>query len=122
MKVLNIQGKRNHGMEELKCHDKHADTIHTKNYYTRIKNNDSVTGGGNRYVQGVVMGSMTSVCVDCVDDDFLKYIGRGTQMILVDKQSGDTIYRICTTQERYDMFTSIVEKQYPELCDFDIYD
>lgn len=101
---------------------KKGDPIYTKDYYTRIKNNDPVTGGGNRFVQGVVMGIMTSVCIDCVDDEFIKYISKDSIRILVDKQSGDNIYRIRTTQERYDIFTGIVEKQYPGLCDFDIYD
>ena len=68
------------------------------------------------------MGIMTSVCIDCVDNDVLKYMSEGSTCILVDKQSGDNIYRIRTTRERYDMFVGIVEKQYPEICDFDIYD
>lgn len=107
---------------EKKTVDEHHTTIHVKDYYTRIKNNDPCIGGGNKYVQGVVMGIMTSICVDCIDDDFLKYISKGTPRILKDKQSGDIIYCIRTTQERYDMFAGIVKKQYPELCDFDIYD
>lgn len=96
--------------------------IHTKVYYTRIKNNDDVVGGGNKYVRGVIMGIMMSVCEYCTGDEFLTWLARGTNLILVDKRSGDNIYCICTTQERYDMFTSIVEKQYPGICDFDIYD
>lgn len=103
-------------------YDKRCTAIHVKDYYTRIKNNDPCIGGGNKYVQGVVMGIMTSVCIDCVDDNFLTYISKGTTRILKDKRSGDVIYRIRTTQERYDIFAGIVEKQYPELCDFDIYD
>lgn len=97
-------------------------TYNTKNYYTRIKNNDPIVGGGNEYVQGVIMGVMTSVCRDCVDDDFLTFISKGTIRILRDKQTGDHIYTICTTDELYDKFKSIVEREYPNVCEFDIYD
>ena len=97
-------------------------TYKTKTYYTRIKNNDPVVGGGNKYVQGVISGILRSVCKFCTDDDFCRWVSKGTFGILVDKQTGDTIYRICTTDELYNKFKNIVEKEYPNICDFDIYD
>ena len=109
-------------MKNCKSYNKQPDPIATKDYYTRIKNDDPVIGGGNKYVQGVVMGIMTSVCEECVDDECLKWVARGTSKILVDKRTGDHIYCIRTSQERYDMFAIIVEKVYPGICEFDIYD
>ena len=97
-------------------------TYHTKDYYTRIKNDDSILGGGNEYVTGVIMGIMESVCVECVDDDFLTKLSQRTVRILKDKRSGDYIYKIKTTDELYAKFAAIVERQYPRLCEFDIYD
>ena len=97
-------------------------TYNTKNYYTRIKNNDSVIGGGNKYVRGVIMGIMESVCRYCTHDDFLTWLSRGTVEILVEKQTGDHIYKICTTDELYDEFKNIVEKEYPGICEFDIFE
>ena len=99
-------------------------TYNTKTYYTRIKNNDPVIGGGNKYVQGVISGILQSVCTECTDDEFCRWLSKGTFGILVDKQTGDVIYRIVTTDELYDKFKTIVEKHYPsfDICDFDIYD
>lgn len=97
-------------------------TYNSKTYYTRIKNNNPVTGGGNKSVQGVIMGIMLSVCTYCADDDFLTWLSKGTEGILVDKQTGDRIFRIRTTDELYDKFRKIVEHLYPNVCEFDIFD
>ena len=51
-------------------------TYYTKTYYTRIKNDDPTIGGGNKYVQGVIMGIMLSVCRECVEDSFLTFIAK----------------------------------------------
>lgn len=97
-------------------------TYYTKTYYTRIKNDDPTIGGGNKYVQGVIMGIMLSVCRECVEDDFLTFIANGTIRVLKDKQTGDHIYTIHTTDELYEKFKDIVNKEYPNVCEFDIYD
>lgn len=106
----------------MKNTNERSTVYHTKSYYTLIKNNDQDVGGGNRYVQGVIMGIMESVCVHCVDDEFLRYIAKGTPRILVDRRSGDTVYCIHTTKELYETFTNIVNQKYPGVCEFDIYD
>lgn len=79
-------------------------------------------GGGSNYVRGVIMGVMTSICIDTLDDDFLKGTSNCTVRILKDNQTGDHVYRIRTTIERYNLFANIIEKTYLGVCEFDIYD
>ena len=90
-------------------------SYNTKDYYTRIKTD-------NDYVLGVIMGFMESVCVECVDDDFLTKLSHRTVRILKDKQTGHHIYKILTTDRLYAKFASIVERWYPGHCEFDIFD
>lgn len=97
-------------------------TYRVKDYYTRIKNDGSVFSGGNEYVLGVIMGIMLSVCVEYTDDDFLTKLCRNTTHILKDNRTGDAVYRVRTTHELYDAFMSIVERYYPGICEFDIFD
>lgn len=68
------------------------------------------------------MGIMLSVCRECVEDNFLTFIANGTIRVLKDKQTGDHIYTIHTTDELYEKFKDIVNKEYPNVCEFDIYD
>lgn len=96
-------------------------SYNTKYYFTRIKNDSAILGGGNEYVRGVIMGIMTSVCVECTNDEFLTWYSRGTVRILKDNHTGDDIYEILTTDELYDKFRSIVDAWYPGLCEFDIF-
>ena len=97
-------------------------TYHVKYYYTRILNNDSVFSGRTDYILGVIMGVMTSVCVEGADDDFLTKLSRKSVLILTDNRTGDRIYRIRTTRELYNKFADIIEKEYPGVCEFDMFD
>lgn len=90
-----------------------------KDYYTRIKNGDPTVGGGNKYVQGVIMGYMDCICRD---DEYERVFGKPRIGILVDKKTGDTIYHIITMEELYRKFADEVEHHYPGVCEFDIFD
>jgi hypothetical protein len=94
--------------------------IRTKTYYTRIKNNDPIVGGGNKFVQGVIMGYLECICGG---EEYQSMVGaRPIITLLVDKKTGDHIYSIITTHDLYQKFVEITETGYPGVCEFDIFD
>lgn len=98
-----------------------ADTIVNKQYYTRIRNTNDKFGADNKYVRGVIMGLMLAICKEGFTNG--EYSSRSyTGPLLTDKKTGDCIYQVCTTDERYTEFIKEVEFMYPNLCEFDIFD
>ena len=68
------------------------------------------------------MGTMETICVGGMDNAHLSQITKRSIRIFKDKQTGDRIYKILTTDKLYNIFEDIIKNKYPNVCDFDIFD
>lgn len=78
-------------------------------YWTKIKGDDeNKVFGNNAYVRGRISGFMEVLC------------GRSASPTYFEAKNGSAHMGVRCTEEQYRAFRELVEKRYPELCEFDV--
>lgn len=79
-----------------------------KTYWTKINGNDETFGMNADYVRGRISGFLEVLC------------GKNTRPNYFDPDTGITHMAVSCTEEQYRVFRELVEKRYPNLCEFDV--
>lgn len=86
-----------------------------KIFSTRIKEDHKF--GENEYVRGRISGIQSLICVKGFPFKVMNKCGHAVATIY--KEGVGHILTVRTTQKKYDKFKEVVEKLYPDLCEFD---